>query len=340
MGGPNMLINKAKYIKLQQEHKDLTEKLQLVLEKTEQKNKFFGSFIESFNFELTKTIDQHELVNGQHQVMGDLVAQIKERFDKVNGLSEHSFDNSKILSDKGEILINSAEDMVEKSEEGRKSVGLVEQLILQLGNQLKENFEKMNQLNERSKEIELIVKVIKEIADQTNLLALNASIEAARAGEQGKGFAVVADEVRKLAENTAVSTNSISELTKNIQKDIQETLISTTTSAELVKDGIQISTDTSQKIDYISGVVNHVQTEVSDVIEKIEEQKVYSQNVMGEISNTKSLFDEVNEVILKHIDDASVVDVKLEEAFKQVKVLDREKEIDIAGEPQKQMMGV
>jgi methyl-accepting chemotaxis protein len=68
----------------------------------------------------------------------------------------------------------------------------------------------MNEINDSSRKVSKITKLIDEIAFQTNILALNAAIEAARAGQQGAGFAVVADEVRTLAQRSAQAAAEIS----------------------------------------------------------------------------------------------------------------------------------
>lgn len=312
-----MFINK-KIIQLKEENLDLKRQLREIQDKTQQDRENLNGFIDRFSTDLTTVIMQHEKVNGQHHILGEIVSKIKERFDKVNSLSQMSFNKSSSLHEKGQELFESTVDMVKVSEEGRESVNRVEALIRQLGEQLYETSVKVNQLNERSQEIELIVKVIKDIADQTNLLALNASIEAARAGEHGKGFAVVAEEVRKLAESTAESTNTISRLTQHIQYDITDSLQSMNVGSELIDEGVQLSTSTTSKINYILKVVNHVQSEVREVIGTIKEQKDFSKDVMSEIGSTVSIFDEANNLILKHIEDASIVDEKLEGGTKQI----------------------
>ena len=65
--------------------------------------------------------------------------------------------------------------------------------------------------------------------------------------------------------------------------------------------------------------------DVTKICETIEEQKVFSQDVMNEIKSTKTLFDDVNEKLLQHIEDSGKVDAKLEETIKQVDLLDKKR---------------
>jgi len=314
-----MIVLKSSYQELLNEKEELASRLKETENALSLKTEAIQAFLKTMDDDLASILDQHDSVNDQHHVLADLVEKIKHHFTIVNDISIQASDNSVATSEKGKSLIQSANEMETKSIEGQNAVEQVQSLIHRLGEEAKQTALSMSQVGSRSKEIEGIVNVINDIAEQTNLLALNASIEAARAGEHGKGFAVVADEVRKLAENTSQSTRSITELIKHMQQDTEKALKDSQTSLVAVNEGITLSNQTAKSIDSILRAISLVQGNVQELISSIEQQQTFSKEVMDQIHMTKETFDDANRMIIQHIEDAEIVDVRLQEGIQGLK---------------------
>jgi len=159
-----------------------------------------------------------------------------------------------------EQVTASIEQLADQTKQNASNAGAASQLSDQArhsadtGNTRMSNMlEAMTEINDSSKNISKIIKVIDDIAFQTNILALNAAVEAARAGQHGKGFAVVAEEVRNLA---ARSAEAAKETTVLIEKSIGH-----------VNDGTEIAEKTAEAL---NDIVDKV-TKTNELILKIAE---------------------------------------------------------------------
>jgi methyl-accepting chemotaxis protein len=154
--------------------------------------------------------------------------------------------------------------------------------------------ERLQILNERTKEITEVVGVIQSIAEQTNLLALNAAIEAARAGEHGRGFAVVADEVRSLAANTKTSTETIQATTERLLRGAREAMEAMQVSSDQASDSAELARQAGESFKGVSTAINTVTDMNIQISTATEEQSA----VAGDITqNVNGVSDSVREVV-------------------------------------------
>ncbi|MBB4234726.1 methyl-accepting chemotaxis protein [Rhizobium esperanzae] len=161
----------------------------------------------------------------------------------------------------------------------------------------------MNGIEQSSVEVSRIIGVIDDIAFQTNLLALNAGVEAARAGEAGKGFAVVAQEVRELAQRSAKAAKEIKVLIN--------------TSADQVKDGVELVRKTGQALQKISDQVTGINILIREISMSANEQAVG----LKEINIAINQMDQVTQQNTAMVEEATAASAALNDEAQTLKHL-------------------
>lgn len=148
-------------------------------------------------------------------------------------------------------------------------------------------------LNERTKEIDVIVGTIDSIADETALLALNASIEAARAGDAGRGFMVVADSIKKLAEQSMEATGQIRTIVNAIDGGTKAVVDIANTADGIIKQQALAVSDTKASFDAMSGDVEKLLDKVAAIIANVSEMEKEKEASVEKMQNISAVTEEV-----------------------------------------------
>lgn len=240
---------------------------------------------------LTETMhNSHESVKeiaGSIRVTAEAVEAQTRMTNNIQGSLQNAEEETTSMKSASEI---SKEAVVE-------GAGLVAELKVQAGETAQINLATRTtteELNNRIKEVEVIIASTTSISDQTNLLALNASIEAARAGEAGKGFAVVADEIRKLSEETKEATGKITDIIEKLMVNAEEAADNMQKSAESSERQNEMIEETKDKFSLIEDKVETLYHAVSRLTTEVDGILEANTQINDSITNLSATSEEVS----------------------------------------------
>jgi methyl-accepting chemotaxis protein len=199
--------------------------------------------------------------------------------EEVNASVEEVAAGAQATAEKGTGIAKRVDDAMSAGEGGMSSVRRAVSGIERVVGNAAAAARSVQELGERTRQIQNFVAQIGGIADQTNLLALNAAIEAARAGDAGRGFAVVAEEVRKLAEESNLAAKSIEDLAKTIMGDLETVVKMSLENAKASEDARALSKETESIISDMISYLKDIAGATQDLAAVSEEQAASSEEI-------------------------------------------------------------
>lgn len=256
--------------KLQGVIKNVVETALPLAETASMISKLSNSAIDSFNRQSESVIQSRQSVEEMSQSVAEITTNAADAANAAKNANTEAVNGKQVV----EQTVTGIRDLAENVTQAAEAI---------------------NQLQEDTNRVNVVLEVIRGIAEQTNLLALNAAIEAARAGEQGRGFAVVADEVRNLASRTQESTEEINQMLGQLQGAANKAVTMMENSRSSVEVSVKTANEAGNSLVVITQAVNVISDMNGAIAVATEEQHQVSGLMVGHVEDIQACADEAFE---------------------------------------------
>jgi len=198
-----------------------------------------------------------------------------------------------------ELAAERAEAMIKHADRSETISGAGERAVVQsvaslndIHQQVLEIAQRIEVLNERTRQIGDITQSVKDLADQSNMLALNAAIEAVRSGEAGKGFAVVAREIRSLADQSIEATKRVREILEDVGRAIHSAVAITGTGMQRIEAGLVQVKASGENLQELSSIVRETSASMRQIAAAVSQQGAGILQIFGAVREQNEMMDE------------------------------------------------
>ncbi|WP_083651941.1 methyl-accepting chemotaxis protein [Pseudomonas sp. PA27(2017)] len=241
---------------------------------------------------IRQVLDGNQQLNQLHSYLNDAMRRLEENSTQVEMQTEQAASASQQISatvhemaQRTTDVGNATQAAYQSARDGASVITASADNMRRLSQLIQDTHAQVSALTQSSTKVTSIIDVINGLADQTNLLALNAAIEAARAGEAGRGFSVVADEVRSLAQKTVAATTDIAVIVNELRQQTQQMDQLMTSGLNLATQGERSSGEVAQAIDGITGSMEHLSAEMSQVVVAIEQISCTTEEIAAKVED-------------------------------------------------------
>ena len=221
-------------------------------------------------------------------VTAENIGEVSNRMNDQNNIVEESMTKivkmqeiSDGITQRASVISDNAKKSYENTISSNDTIDIYMEQLQHVNETMSQVSDVSVSLVEKTKEMNIILNSITEIASQTNLLSLNASIEAARAGESGRGFAVVADEIRKLADDTRVSAQEISDIIVEVQGQADEVCSKMEESLKELEKNNSLAGETKENLHTIQEDTGSVSQNIDNILVDIKDMSAIVQNFVA-----------------------------------------------------------